>query len=54
MIGLTRGPAWKINYEGDSAAIVDRSFGNGGFGNLEFFHLKIPFFKIDNFLLDFL
>ena len=31
-IGLTRGPAWKINYEGgDEAAIADGlSFGNGG------------------------
>ena len=51
-IGLTRGPAWKINYEGgDEAAIADGlSFGNGGyaaFGGLP--HITIPYFKIDNF-----
>ena len=51
-IGLTRGPAWKINYDGgDGAAIEERlSFGNGGyaaFGGLP--HITIPYFKIDNF-----
>ena len=51
-IGLTRGPAWKIDYEGgDGAAIADGlSFGNGGyaaFGGLP--HITIPYFKIDNF-----
>ena len=51
-IGLTRGPAWKIDYEGgDGAAIDDElSFGNGGyaaFGGLP--HITIPYFKIDNF-----
>ena len=51
-IGLTRGPAWKIDYEGgDGAAISDGlSFGNGGyaaFGGLP--HITIPYFKIDNF-----
>lgn len=51
-IGLTRGPAWKIDYEGgDGTAIADGlSFGNGGyaaFGGLP--HITIPYFKIDNF-----
>ena len=51
-IGLTRGPAWKIDYEGgDGAAIADGlSFGNGGyaaFGGLP--HITIPYFKINNF-----
>ena len=51
-IGLTRGPAWKIDYEGgDGAAIADGlSFGNGGyaaFGGLP--HITIPYSKIDNF-----
>jgi len=51
-IGLTRGPAWKIDYEGgDGAAIADGlSFGNGGyaaFGGLP--HITIPYFKIDNY-----
>ena len=51
-IGLTRGPAWKIDYEGgDGAAIDDEmSFGNGGyaaFGGLP--HITIPYFKINNF-----
>ena len=52
MIGLTRGPAWKINYEGgDSKAInKSQSFGNGGFAAISGLpHLTIPFFKIDNF-----
>jgi len=51
-IGLTRGPAWKIDYKGgDGAAIADGlSFGNGGyaaFGGLP--HITIPYFKIDNY-----
>ena len=52
MIGLTRGPAWKINYEGGDSAAIDRSrsFGNGGFAAISGLpHLTIPFFKIDNF-----
>ena len=51
-IGLTRGPAWKINYQGgDGEATKDTlSFGNGGyaaFGGLP--HITIPYFKINNF-----
>ena len=51
-IGLTRGPAWKIDYEGGDGAAIDNgvSFGNGGyaaFGGLP--HITIPYFKIDNF-----
>ena len=51
-IGLTRGPAWKINYEGGDrkASKEILSFGNGGyaaFGGLP--HITIPYFKINNF-----
>ena len=52
MIGLTRGPAWKINYDGGDSAAIDRSksFGNGGFAAISGLpHLTIPFFEIDNF-----
>ena len=57
MIGLTRGPAWKINYEGGDSAAIDRSrsFGNGGFAAISGLpHLTIPFLKLITFLLDFL
>jgi len=51
-IGLTRGPAWKINYAGgDNIASQEvLSFGNGGyaaFGGLP--HITIPYFKIEKF-----
>ena len=51
-IGLTRGPAWKINYiGGDGLAMKEGlSFANGGFaafGGLP--HITIPYFKINNF-----
>lgn len=51
-IGLTRGPAWKINVAGDDADIrsEDLSFGNGGyaaFGGLP--HITIPYFEINKF-----
>ena len=52
MIGLTRGPAWEINYEGGDSKAIDRSksFGNGGFAAISGLpHLTIPFFTIDNF-----
>ncbi len=52
MIGLTRGPAWKINYDGGDVVAIDRSksFGNGGFAAISGLpHLTIPFFEIDNF-----
>ena len=52
MIGLTRGPAWKINYDGGDSVAIDRSksFGNGGFAAISGLpHLTIPFFQIDNF-----
>ena len=52
MIGLTRGPAWKTNYDGGDSAAIDRSksFGNGGFAAISGLpHLTIPFFDIDNF-----
>jgi len=51
-IGLTRGPAWKIDYEGGDGAAVQEvpSFGNGGyaaFGGLP--HITIPYFEINEF-----
>ena len=51
-IGLTRGPAWKINYKGgDNVASQEvLSFGNGGyaaFGGLP--HITIPYFNIEKF-----
>ena len=51
-IGLTRGPAWKINYNGgDWPAMQDNiRFSSGGFAAHNGMpHITIPFFKIDNF-----
>ena len=51
-IGLTRGPAWKINYQGgDREATKDTlSFGNGNYAALGGLpHITIPYFKINNF-----
>jgi len=51
-IGLTRGPAWKIDYEGGDGVAAQEvlSFGNGGyaaFGGLP--HITIPYFEINEF-----
>ena len=51
-IGLTRGPAWKINYQGGDKLASEEvlSFGNGGyaaFGGLP--HITIPYFNIGKF-----
>ena len=51
-IGLTRGPAWKIDYQGGDrfASKEVLSFGNGGyaaFGGLP--HITIPYFNIEKF-----
>ena len=52
MIGLTRGPAWLINYEGGDSAAINRSksFGNGGYAAISGLpHLTIPFFSVEGF-----
>ena len=49
-IGLTRNPAWKIDYEGgDRSAMSNQmSFGNGAFAAIAGYpHLTIPMAKID-------
>ncbi|GIT35187.1 MAG: hypothetical protein Ct9H300mP4_15060 [Gammaproteobacteria bacterium] len=53
LVGLTRGPAWLINYDGgDEKAIEDqRSWGNGGFAAMSGYpHITIPFDLVDGFL----
>jgi len=50
LVGLTRGPAWLINYDGgDEKAIVDqRSWGTGGFAAMAGYpHITIPFDLVD-------
>ena len=50
LVGLTRGPAWLINYDGgDEKAIEDqRSWGNGGFAAMSGYpHITIPFDVVD-------
>lgn len=52
MVGLTRGPAWKINYDGGDSVAIDRSksFGNGGYAAISGLpHLTIPFFSVEGF-----
>ena len=52
MVGLTRGPAWQINYDGGDSAAIDRSksFGSGGYAAISGLpHLTIPFFSTDGF-----
>ena len=51
-IGLTRGPAWKTNEDGDDNEAMNEviSFGNGGYaaiGGLP--HITIPYFAINGF-----
>ena len=51
-IGLTRGPAWRIDYiGGDSAAIEETTrFGNGGYAaHTGMPHITIPFFTYNKF-----
>ena len=51
-IGLTRGPAWKINYDGgDYVAMNDTpQFGSGGYAAHNGMpHITIPYFKINKF-----
>ena len=50
LVGLTRGPAWLINYNGgDEQAIENqRSWGNGGFAAMSGYpHITIPFGLVD-------
>ena len=50
LVGLTRGPAWLINYNGgDEQAIENqRSWGNGGFAAMSGYpHVTIPFGLVD-------
>tara|TARA_B100001057_G_scaffold326933_1_gene327211 strand:+ start:562 stop:1887 length:1326 start_codon:yes stop_codon:yes gene_type:complete len=51
-IGLTRGPAWKIDYDGGDGVAMDKTlaFGNGGFSAISGLpHITIPYFKIESF-----
>jgi Asp-tRNA(Asn)/Glu-tRNA(Gln) amidotransferase A subunit family amidase len=50
-IGLTRNPAWKIDYAGgDDAAMANQiSFGNGAFAAIAGYpHLTVPLASINN------
>ena len=51
-IGLTRGPAWKINYDGGDWPAMQETlrFSSGGYAAHNGMpHITIPFFDIDNF-----
>ena len=51
-IGLTRGPAWKINYDGGDYIAIDSSleFGSGGYATHNGMpHITIPYFEINKF-----
>ena len=51
-IGLTRGPAWRINYDGGDWSAMQETlrFSSGGFAAHNGMpHITIPFFNIDNF-----
>ena len=51
-VGLTRGPAWKINYEGGDDRAMDDvpSFSMGGFAAISGLpHLTVPFFQMEQF-----
>ena len=51
-IGLTRGPAWKINYDGGDWPAMQEilRFGSGGYAAHNGMpHITIPFFNMDNF-----
>lgn len=51
-IGLTRGPAWRINYDGGDWPAMQETlrFSSGGFAAHNGMpHITIPFFSIDNF-----
>tara|TARA_Y100000746_G_scaffold5313_1_gene5029 strand:- start:4624 stop:5955 length:1332 start_codon:yes stop_codon:yes gene_type:complete len=49
-IGLTRNPAWKIEYEGGDSVAMDkqRSWGNGGFAAIAGYpHITLPLDKVE-------
>ena len=51
-IGLTRGPAWKINYDGGDYIAMNDSpqFGSGGYAaHSGMPHITIPYFEINKF-----
>ena len=51
-VGLTRGPAWKINYNGGDRVAAEEvpSFGSGGFAAIAGLpHITVPFFQIKKF-----
>ena len=51
-IGLTRGPAWRIDYIGGDSAAIKKTirFGNGGYAaHTAMPHITIPFFTINKF-----
>ena len=51
-IGLTRGPAWRINYDGGDWPAMQETlrFSSGGYAAHNGMpHITIPFFNIDNF-----
>ena len=51
-IGLTRGPAWRIDYIGGDSAAIKKSiqFGNGGYAaHTGMPHITIPFFTLNEF-----
>ena len=51
-IGLTRGPAWKINYDGGDNVAMNNSleFSSGGYAAHNGMpHITIPYFEIDSF-----
>ena len=51
-VGLTRGPAWRIDYNGGDMVAAEEvpSFGSGGFAAIAGLpHITIPFFQIGRF-----
>ena len=51
-IGLTRGPAWRIDYIGGDSAAIKKTirFGNGGYAaHTGMPHITIPFFTLNKF-----
>ena len=51
-IGLTRGPAWRIDYIGGDSAAIEKTtrFGNGGYAaHTGMPHITIPFFTYNKF-----
>ena len=51
-IGLTRGPAWKINYDGGDNVAMNNSleFSSGGYAAHNGMpHITIPYFEINSF-----